>query len=96
MGKCSSVPSCSDPFTEKIRESGTMLVKVKMARGGQVNLDVEGQALQDKDLNGNKTHQVYIDSIKWPGGGTVASKNIASMIQVEEAFLEALEGQRER
>jgi hypothetical protein len=58
-------------------------VKVKMARGGFMSLVVEGRVYSD---------DVEIDSIQWPSGGEVADKNIADMTQVQEAFVEAVEG----
>jgi len=69
-----------------------MDVKVEMARGGFMILDVDGNAYTDSDGAGRKWQEVEITSIKWPRGGKVASKNIKDMTQVEEAFLEALEG----
>ena len=59
-------------------------VQVKMARGGYMSLVVEGRVYSDGD--------VEIESIKWPGGGKVADKNIADMTQVQDAFVEAVEG----
>jgi len=56
-------------------------VKVKMARGGYMNLLVKGHVYSD---------DVEIDSIQWPGGGEVANKNISDMGQVQEAFSDAV------
>jgi hypothetical protein len=67
-------------------------VKVKMARGGYMTLTVEGRAYPDSDGAGAKWIEVEIESIKWPGGGEVADKNIADMDQVKEAFADAVEG----
>jgi hypothetical protein len=66
-----------------------------MARGGYVNLEVEGRAYNDSDGAGRKWTEVEIDSISWPNGGKVADKNIADMTQVEEDFLKTLESRSE-
>ena len=66
-----------------------MLTLVKMARGGHIRLDVEGSIYQETDGAGQKHYRVEINSIKWPHRNTVVDlKNIASMDQVEESFLE--------
>jgi hypothetical protein len=70
-------------------------VQVKMARGGYMNLEIEGRSYQDGDGAGKSWTEVEIDSICWPGGGKVADKNIADMSQVEEAFERALKGRDE-
>jgi len=56
-------------------------VKVKMSRGGFMNLLVKGRVYSD---------DVEIDSIQWPGGGEVANKNISDIGQVQEAFSDAV------
>jgi hypothetical protein len=66
-----------------------MLVRVKMARGGYVNLEVEGRTYTSKDGAGQSLTEVEIDSVCWPGGGKVADKNIADWRQLKSAFLEA-------
>jgi hypothetical protein len=70
-------------------------VLIKMARGGYMNLEVEGRVYPDSDGAGRKWTEVEIDSINWPGGGKVADKNIADMSQVEEALEAALKGRDE-
>jgi hypothetical protein len=70
-------------------------VKVKMARGGYMGLEVEGRSYSDGDGAGRKWTEVEINSINWPGGGKVADKNIADMAQVEEAFERALQSRDE-
>ena len=66
-----------------------MLTLVKMARGGHIRLDVEGNIYPETDGAGQKRFRVEINSIKWPRRNTVVDfKNIASMEQVEESFLE--------
>ena len=60
-----------------------LTVEVEMARGGTLSLEVEGQACDDSDA-------VDIKGIYWPHGGKVATKNIKSMSQVEQAFMDAL------
>lgn len=70
-------------------------VKVKMARGGFMSLEIEGNVYSDSDGAGRKWTEVEIESIKWPGGGEVADKNIADMEQVKDAFLAAVEGSDE-
>jgi hypothetical protein len=77
------------------RGSDMESVKVKMARGGFMQLDIEGRAYSDSDGAGQSWTEVEIDSIQWPGGGEVAEKNIADMDQVREAFLSVLESNRE-
>ena len=67
-------------------------VQIKMARGGYMSLVVEGRVYPDSDGAGRKWTEVEIESIKWPGGGEVAEKNIANMSQVQDAFAEAVEG----
>lgn len=61
----------------------TASVKVAMKRGGFLYLDIKGRAYKDGD--------VEIDSIKWPNGGEVSSKNIADMNQVQDEFYNTLE-----
>lgn len=70
-------------------------VKVKMTRGGYMTLTVEGHVYPDSNGAGEKWTEIEIDSIKWPGGGEVADKNIADMDQVREAFCAAVEGRSE-
>jgi hypothetical protein len=71
------------------------IVKIKMARGGYMNLEVTGTCHSDSDGSGRSWTEVEITGIFWPGGGKVADKNIADMTQVEEAFEEALKSQSE-
>ena len=70
-------------------------VKVRMARGGYMSLEVTGRVFPDSDGAGRKWTEVEIESIKWPGGGEVADKNIADMTQVQEVFQAAVEGSSE-
>jgi butyrate kinase len=72
-----------------------MKVLVEMTRGGKILLEVDGRVYTDSDGAGRKWTEVEIMSIKWPGGGIVADKNIKDMTQVEEAFLEAEESNSE-
>jgi hypothetical protein len=67
-----------------------MLVRVKMTRGGYVNLEVEGRTYTSKDGAGQTWAEVEIDSVCWPGGRKVADKNIADWRQLKSAYLEAL------
>jgi hypothetical protein len=70
-----------------------MKVAVEMARGGKMELEVEGRTYLDSDGSGRKWTDIEIESIKWPGGGEVKEKNIKDIHQVEDAFVEALEAQ---
>jgi hypothetical protein len=70
-------------------------VRVKMAKGGYMSLEVEGRCYSDSDGAGQHWTEVEIESIKWPKGGEVSTKNIADKNQVEEAFLAAVEGRSE-
>jgi hypothetical protein len=73
------------------------ILRVKMTRGGYMNLEVTGRVYKDSyGVPGSPVWtEVEIDSIHWPGGGEVADKNIADMEQVEEAFRKALKEERE-
>ena len=57
-----------------------------------MSLVVEGRVYPDSDGAGRKWTEVEIESIQWPGGGEVADKNIADILQVKDAFVEAVEG----
>ena len=72
-------------------------IRVKMSRGGFMNLEVSGRTYKDSyGVPGSPVWtEVEIDSIRWPGGGEVADKNIADMDQVKNDFLKALKAERE-
>ena len=65
-------------------------VPVKMARGGYMLLIVEGDIYQSTDGAGAEMEEIEITSIKWPGGGVVADKNIADWRQVKDGFSNAV------
>jgi hypothetical protein len=70
-------------------------VPVRMKRGGTINLNVDGWISHDKLGSGEPIVECEIYSISWPGGGEVADKNIFSLDQVQDAFIEASENAAE-
>jgi hypothetical protein len=70
-------------------------VAVQMARGGFVDLLVCGNISNDSDGAGRKFTTIEIESIRWPRGGVVKEKNIASLEQVKDVFYEMAEKDRD-
>ena len=66
-------------------------IKVRMKSGGYMNLEVEGRCYKDSNGAGERWLEVEIDSIKWPHGGEVNSKNIADIGEVKQKFADTFD-----
>ena len=66
-----------------------MEISVRMARGGFMNLNAEGRVFRD-DTPGQSG--IFCDDfeLRWPGGGIVANKNIASVDEAVETYIDTV------
>jgi hypothetical protein len=67
-----------------------MLIKVKMARGGYMNLEADGRVYSDSNGAGERFIECDDFELCWPGGGEVNPKNIADMGAALETYIEAV------
>lgn len=62
-------------------------IRVKMKRGGFINLEAEGRVYKDSYGSGEKFMAVDDFAVYWPGGGVVNEKNY-DVDQALEAFVD--------
>lgn len=65
------------------------IIKVKMRRGGMMNLEAEGRVYEDETETGERFTACEDFALHWPGGGYVAEKNVADIQQAINDFVRA-------